>query len=335
MNVFLSTAILLAGLTQASSGTVAQRSDFQVSEPRAEWAITQSASNTPVVASTVAVSGDNLLGLPLSIAQEYTRDNVLVVPTPDLPPASVADLTQDLTVMCRIFGTSVRFTTSGKPPVRPARNDDVFYGIVLGPMTRSAQALYLDGYGALFFLHVDYPLVPTEPQEQAQAKTPESTDTVWTRTVQEMSGQAEDERQTARKIPTYDARRVAELRQALIKTLVHSANIRMRPRDVITVVVGDLDDNKRPNFRVWPALRYGLATTGSGAPTAAQSQPATRPATAPLLILWVTKTDVDAFAKKQLTLEQFTEKVQVLFTPTMSTAAATSTTPPTPVGRRP
>ncbi len=333
MNAFLSTAILLAGLAQASSDTVAQRSDFQVSEPRAGWAITPSASNAPVVASTVAMSGDNLIGLPLSIAQEYTRDNVLVVPTPDLPPGSVADLTQDLTVMCRIFGTSVPFTSSGKPPVRPAGND-VFYGIVIGPMTRGAQALYLDGYGALFFLHVDYPLVPTEPQEQAQAKTPESTDTVWTRTVQEMSGQAGDEPQTTRKTPMYDARRVEELRQALIKTLVHTANIRMRPQDRITVVAGDLDDNKKPNFRVWPALRYGLATTESSASGASQSQPTTRPSTTSLLILRVTKADVDAFARKQLTPDQFTEKVQVLFTPTISTAA-TSTTPPTPVGTRP
>ncbi len=333
MNAFLSTAILLAGLAQASGGTVAQRRDVQVSEPRAEWAITQSASNAPVVASTVAGSGDNVLGLPLAIAQEYTRDNVLVVPTPDLPPESVADLTQDLTVMCRIFGTSVPFTTSGKPPIRPAR-DDVFYGIVLGPMTKGAQALYLDSYGALFFLHVDYPLVPTEPQEQAQAKTPESTDTVWTRTVQEMSGQAGDEQQTARKAPTYDAGRVGELRQVLIKTLVHCANIRMRPQDMITLVVGHLDD-KRPNFRVWPALRSGLATTGSSAPTTAQSQPATRPATAPLLILRVTKADVDAFARKQLTLDQFTDKVQVLFSPAASNPAATPTTPPTPVRTRP
>ncbi len=332
MNAILSTAILLAGLTQASSGAATQRSDLQVSGPG--WASTQSASQAPVVASTVALSGDNLIGLPLSLSQEYTRDNVLVVPTPDLPPASVADLTQDLAVMCRIFGTSVPFTTSGKPAVRPARNDDVFYGIVIGPMTRGAQALYLDGYGALFFLHVDYPLVPTEPQEQTQAKTPESTDTVWTRTVQEMTGQAGDEQPTARNAPTYDARRVEELRQALLKTLVHGANIRMRPQDLVTLVVGDLDDNKRPNFRVWPALRYGLATTGASAPAAGQSQPLTRPPTAALLILRVTKADVDAFAKKQLTLDQFTEKVQILLSPAVSSTPTTSTTPPTPVGTR-
>ncbi len=331
MNAILSTAILLAGLTQASSGAATQRSDLQVSGPGTGWAITQSASQAPVVARTVAVSGDNLIGLPLSIAQEYTRDNVLVVPTPDLPPASVADLTQDLTVMCRIFGTSVPFATTGKPPIRPTR-DDVFYGIVIGPMTKSAQALYLHGYGALFLLHVDYPLVPTEPQEQAQAKTPESTDTVWARTVQEMSGQTGDEQQTARKTPTYDAGRVEELRQALIKTLVHGANIRMRPQDMITLVVGDLDDNKGPNFRVWPALRYGLATTGSGAPAATQSQPVTLPPTAALLILRVTKTDVDAFAKKQLPLDQFTEKVQILLSPAVSNTPASSSTPPTPVG---
>ena len=328
MNAFLSTAILLAGLTQASSSTATGSGHSQASSSGTGWAITQSASNAPVVTSTIAVSGDNLIGLPLSIAPDYTGANVLVVPTSDLPPASVADLTQDLTVMCRLFAKSVPFTTTGKAPIRPARNNDVFYGLVLGPMTRGAQALYLDGYGALFFLHVDYPLVPTEPQEPAQPKTAESTDTVWTRTVQELTGQPGDEQQTARNTPTYDARRVEELRQALIKTLVHCANIRLRPLDLVTLVVGDLDDNRRPNFKLWPALRSGLATTGSSAAApASPAQPATRPPTAALLILRVAKADVDAFAKTQLTLDQFTQKVQVLFSPSASSAPASSTSP--------
>jgi hypothetical protein len=327
MNAFLSTAILLAGLTQASSGPVIVSGNSQAYTPSTGWVSSPSASNAPVVASTVSVSGDNLIGTPLSVSQEYAHANVLVVPTPDLPPARVADLTQDLSVMCRIFGTSVPFTASGKPPVRPVR-DDVFYGIVLGPMTRGAQALYLDGYGALFFLNVDYPLAPTEAQEQAQTQTPEPADPVWARTVREMSGQAEEEPQTARNAPMYSAQRVEDLRQAIIKTLVHGSNIRMRPQDVITLVVGELD-NKRSNFRVLPTIRFDLATTGFVAATASRSQPATRSPAATLLILHVAKADVDAFAKNQLTLEQFTKKVQALFSSSVANARE-----PTPAGTR-
>jgi hypothetical protein len=52
------------------------------------------------------------------------------------------------------------------------------------------------------------------------------------------------------------------------------------------------------------------------------------------MILRVTKADVDAFAKSQMMLGEFTQKVQVLFSPSGAGTPATPATGPTPVGTR-
>jgi len=324
MSPLVSILIVVAGLTGASSdAAIRQQSSQPANAP---------VSTAPVVRSTVITSGD-IIGDPF--LPDQAQENVLVVPTPDLPAESLAELTEDLSIMCRIFDKSVWPARPGAG-VAPGYGGDLEqYMYAIKRPSRGAQGLYLDGYGALFFIPVDYPLAPTEKQDAAQAKPKESVDSVWSQTVREMSGQPGDEQQTARNAPTYDPQKVENLRKTLIKTLAHASNIRMRwPQEAITLVVGDLDDSKRPNYRVLPTTRYGLATTGSVAPAGGQSQPATRPPTAALLILRVTKADVDAFAKGQLTLAQFTEKVQVLLSPSISNAPATPATGPTPVGTR-
>ncbi len=196
MNTWISTFILLAGITQSSAGTYGLQTS-----------ISQNSADAPPVSSNQQIMTGVAVPAEAStfsgvVLPDQGYESVLVVPTPDLPPESLADLTDDLTVMCRIFDKSL-------PPARSGglsygggggyggtlgggggyggRSDVFRFG--LGPQSQRTQGLYLDGYGALFFLHVDYPLVPTEPAQAAQAKPKESRDTVWSQTVKEMSGQ--------------------------------------------------------------------------------------------------------------------------------------------------
>jgi hypothetical protein len=319
MSSLVSTVVLLAVLMGASSSTgVAQQSvrpaGVQV-------------STSPMAGSIAAASVDVIGDL---FVPGQPQENVLVVPTPELPAESLADLTEDLSIMCHIFdkclpatGNSVNLTYGDRA--------DPFHWVVAQP-GRGTQGLYLDGYGALFFIRVDYPLVPTGKQEAAQPKPKEPEDSVWSQTAREMSSQRADEPQTPRSAPVYDAQKVTDLKETLIKTLVHASNIRMRrPQDMITLVVGALEDVRGPisgrlrgTGTVRTEIRTGVVPGGVQAGTR-------DPATA-LMVLRVGKADVDAFAKGQLTLIQFTDEVQVLFSPGVSNAPAASATTPTTVG---
>jgi hypothetical protein len=295
MNLLLSTLVLLGGLTQSSGSTGTSLN------------ITQASSTPSVVTSTVTTNEDSLIGEPFLPAQ--AQETVLVVPTPDLPAESLADLTEDLTVMCRIFDKSLAPSRASTGFTYGNRGDVFSYSI--GQQTRSTQGLYLDGYGALFFVHVDYPLVPTEPQEQSQAKAKDSADAVWSATVKEMSGQPGEDQQAARSAQAYDPQKVENLKKAAINILAHASNIRMRrPQDVVTLVIGALDDSRGSSYR-----RY--STLGRNTPAAAprpKPQPTVRSPAAALLVMRVTKADVDALAQGQLTAAQFTEKVQTIST---------------------
>ncbi len=324
MSPLVSILIVVAGLTGASSDLAVRQ---QLAQPASV-----PVSTAPVVSSTVITSGD-IIGDPF--LPEQAQENVLVVPTPDLPAESLAELTEDLNIMCRIFDKSV---SPARPSagVAPGYGDDLEqYMYAIKRPSRGAQGLYLDGYGALFFIPVDYPLAPTEKQDAAQAKPKESVDSVWSQTVREMSGQRGDEQQTARNIPPYDPQKVENLRKTLIKTLAHASNIRMRrPQEAITLVVGAWDDTKAA-----ASGRYGSAGRNTSAispmrPRVTQPPSAIRNPTAALLILRVTKADVDAFAKRQMMLGEFTQKVQVLLSPSGPGAPSTPATTPTPVSSR-
>jgi len=321
MSPLVSILTMLAVLAGASSGVaVPPQPSASVNMP---ISVSPTADNT--VRTSVEVIGDPFL-------PDQVQENVLVVPTPDLPAANQAELAEDLSIMCRIFDKSVPATGNNVSFAYGDRADSLRW--VIAQQGRGTQGLYLDGYGALFFIRADYPLAPTEKQEVAQAKPKEPVDSVWNQTVREMSGQPGDESQSARNTPTYDAQKVENLKKTLIKTLAHTSNIRLRrPQDAITLIVGAVDDTRGSGYGRMGGIGAGRSAVKPGV-AAGPAQPGARnPATA-LMILRVTKADVDAFARNQLTLIQFTDKVQVLFSPSVSNPPATSTTGPTPVSTR-
>lgn len=314
MNTFLSAIVVLAGLTQTSYGTVSEPM-YETSPSQNGASIATPTSSAPTRRRVIATNAVDPFGEPYLPAQP--QQAVLVVPTPDLPAESVVELTEDMTVMCRIFDKALL------PSRINVGTSDAVRSRILSFLTnevdrQTAQGLYLDGYGALFFIDIDYPLAPPQEQGQADTEPQEPTDSVWAQTIAEMTGQQSDEGRIAQ---TYDPQRVETLKRTLTKTLAHAANIRLRgPQEFITLVVGALDDDH-------PALHtlYGTGTAGRGVSVTSSSRarrssgwrsPATsgtRSAPAALMVMRVTKAEVDAFAKGQLTLPQFTDKVQILW----------------------
>jgi len=339
MSRLASVLIVLAGLTGASDGVGVALQSYHDANVRTP--ISSAVDSTVSAVDSTVITSTEVIGDPF--LPEQAQENVLVVPTPDLPVENQAELTEDLSIMCRIFDKSVPAAGNNISFWYGDRADAFRY--VLAQQGRGTQGLYLDGYGALFFLRVDYPLAPTQMQEAAQAKPNEPVDSVWSQTVREMSGQSAEEPQANRNTPVYDAQKVENLKKTLVKTLAHASNIRLRrPHDAITLVVGALDEAKAPVYALDEAKApvYGRSRSTSttrpmvvrpGA-TVGGAQPGARHPAPALMILRVTKADVDAFARKQMMLGEFTQKVQILFSPSGSNVPATSGTGPTPVGTR-
>jgi hypothetical protein len=249
------------------------------------------------------------------------------VPSPDLAPDGLTAITEDMTVMCRILDKALG---SGTPSVRTfayAGRLDTLQRLLV-PQTQQTQALYLDGYGALFFIAVDFPLAPpAESKSSAEPQPQEAGDQVWSQTVKELRGQQDETGQAGQPEPVYDAQRVETLENTLIETLRHAANIRARrPQDYIVLAIGAPTNTGSHNVQ-WFMQKSGKAT----ASVWSQAQPRTgqaaelAPDPAATLILRVGKADVDAFAAGQLTYEQFKPKVEIFWssvTPEASSPAS-------------
>jgi hypothetical protein len=241
--------------------------------------------------------------------RELACAKVLVVPTPELTPENLAQITEDMTVMCRILDKTVAPT---QPPRYPVNVNGV--RPLFGIEESGSQGLYLAGYGALFFLEVDFPLrppsqpaEPTQPQEEGPAADP-----LWSQTVEELQGVSAQGPGPAAALPRYDAQKVENLKAALVKSLRHAANLRLASaQDSLTLVVGPRDNPLSAPGAGWYA-RTGNNGTVWRSETAAGGA---RAEAASMLILRVRKAEAEAFAKGQLTADQFAEKVQVLWAP--------------------
>ena len=143
--------------------------------------------------------------------------NMLVIPDTEIKAEEVAAVTQDMQVMSHIFDKIFQ----GPRLIEGMFRD---YGGFFSRGSRATLAIYLQGYGTLFLLEVDFPFSPP-PKSTTKEKQPEETDSVWQQAKQEIfyPSQFTKVRPSEDK---YDAEKVKELKSRLIKSLKHTANIR-------------------------------------------------------------------------------------------------------------
>ena len=240
---------------------------------------------------------------------------VLVIPAAQMKLEDLAAITTDMSIMSRIFDkklSQARLTTG---------RGGWFVGIdslSFGRDSRTTEAIYLEGYGALFLMKVNV-LLSAPPETQQEKETEEEdTDPLWTETIQEMYAPQEVNRRRRGDRPEeeYDAEKVAELKETLIKTLKHAANIRgLKPDEsVILTVIGsgvssNVDKivmNKNNQLLVHTKDRNivqilgspPLSDLGISSPT--------------VLTIRAKKADIDTFANGTLSFDQFTQKTLLL-----------------------
>ena len=241
-------------------------------------------------------------GLPW---QHSSGGAVLVIPAAQMKIENLAAITEDMTVMSRIFDTklSQAHLTTGRGSwvlgVDP---------LSFGRDSRTTEAIYLEGYGALFLMKVNV-LLSAPPETQQEKKTEEEdTDPLWTQMRQEMyAPQDTRRRRTDRPEEKYDAEKVEDLKETLIKTLKHAANIRaLKPDEsVILTVIGKAGQSATSAIeRLYEEGHSRHIITTTRAKTGFSS-----PA---VLTIRTKKSDIDAFANGTLSFDQFTQKILLL-----------------------
>ena len=160
---------------------------------------------------------------------------VLVVPAAEVKAEDLAEIMEDMQVMSHILDERFKETR---------RVQGVFtdFGDFFGRDNRATEATYLQGYGVLFSMEVNFAFsTPPEPQGIEAEQTAENVDSTWQRARQQMFSPGDSRRSRGPGSAEEDnSQMVEELKRDLITTLKHAANIRGVQEDewIILTVIG-------------------------------------------------------------------------------------------------
>ncbi|MFZ2148092.1 MAG: hypothetical protein WAV28_12805 [Sedimentisphaerales bacterium] len=317
--------LLLAGSTTAQTAPAPAPT-----APAAAPATPPEAPVAPVIPSPPAVSTvDDALSrlraftlLNIATTEQYGGGNVLVIPTAEIMPQDMVTMMEDMNVMCRIFDKKLA-ESHLIPEMSLGSRGRLTMALSQG--SRSIEAMYVQGYGALFLTKVDFPLSPP-PKAQEEKETKEEdvdVDPVWEQMKQEIyapeevgRGRSTGERQEEK----YDAGKVEGLKETLIKSLKHAANIRnLKPDEsVILTVTGK--GSQSAGVTIQPIGRPGqiLVQDMYKRTTSIVKEPSLSDigfSSPTVLVIRAKKSDIDAFAKEQLSFDQFSQKTQLISYP--------------------
>jgi len=245
---------------------------------------------------------------PFDQAERASAEQALLVLTSQIKAEDLANVTADLNIMSRILDNKLgRAHPAIYSPYERSLTelDTLLRGSVRAGATQT-QAMYVQGYAAIFFIDVDFPLSP--PQAQAE-KVKEGADQVWEQTKWEITASNKDlpleyMHQQDAAARQYDKDVVEQLKTNLVKTLKHAANIRnLKPDEwVILVVVGT-----RPGIVVAEQgdEQHRFQYILSGASRKGETSP-------PILTIRAKKADIDAYAAAKTDYDQFRQRTQIL-----------------------
>jgi hypothetical protein len=274
----------------------------------------------------------------VDVLSKYTRAlgtrpqsrRVLIIPAAQSTADQFLVITEDMSIMSQILdeklGQSPRaFAYTLALPSYPGY--PIFHG------SGVTESVYLDGYGALFLMRVDFPLSPPA-QEPEDEKPEEGVDPVWQQAKRKIFEPEEGgkfrRRGPARKTrpeKKYEAEKVEELKRKLTNGLKHAANIRsLQPNDlvILSVTGSGQPGNVAAQARVLTSPGGQIIVTsksGDRVETRVYSDPeeahaaasASRIATySPTVMTFrVRKVDVDAFSEGEMDFDTFHRKVQI------------------------
>jgi len=192
-----------------------------------------------------------------------SEQRVLVIPTAEPNVEIVAEVSEDLHVMLEILKEQF---AEGPGMIQGVFTD---FGDFFGQGCRQPQAMYIQGYGALFVLETRVPIAPPKaerPVGPAGGTEPNQppADPVWQRVKQRYSpsyaGASEQDQADGAAIT------IDDIKEDIIKTLKHASNIRHIEGGetiVVTVVCSGQDAGLQFRYGFSQPVVPGRETTGS------------------------------------------------------------------------
>jgi hypothetical protein len=287
-----------------------------------------------VAAANVRLQLDRLLAEQDRLSSRSgSTGTVLVIPTGQIGTEEIITINEDMSVMSRIFQKNLDQAriSIARSSIFASRHNVL---AMLGGGRGQIQSMYLQDYGALFLMKVDFPLSPSSEAQQEEEQTQEEPegDPVWQEMRQEMyePHKVDRRRKTDQQGEKFNAEKVEDLKTTLIKVLKHAANIRsLKPDEsVILMITGSsetggtiiasarrlpgenqvLVQQKSADGKMVNRIVQGseLDSIGSATPS--------------ILVIRAKRSDIDDFAKGDLDLDQFRKRVQLLTYPLLSGA---------------
>ena len=240
-------------------------------------------------------------------------------------PRSVDTLQEDLNVMSLLLQKKIEHAFGENSPT---------YRMGIPLLLRAGQhdleSLFLDGFGAVFTMNVNFPLVPPPASKAKESDNTTGSDE-WDKARKELYGARETEEPMnpygTSALP-YDAEQVGALKRALLDSLKNAANIRGLKSDewVVVTVLGTEGVEAGPGARNYGGGGGGIGgTAGRPGGRASASEPAPQGAgtswsiraggyptgRATVLTVRVRKSDAESFAKGKMTFDQFEQKATI------------------------
>jgi hypothetical protein len=232
----------------------------------------------------------------------------LIVRNSDMKPEVQANLEEDLMVMTRLLQKAMG-DLAARPLARreTAMGIDVFVSAAPGP----DRSYYLEGYGAVFVLEAGFPmLVPAPARAEARGPSTATAASPWEEARREVYGGPSQGPAAVRETSTGI---VDRLKGMLLDVLKNASNIRdLKPEESVTVcVLGGVSGGPAP---AWGSVGGGStaysmswSTTGSFAGVNDRNSAPRRTA----MTLRIKKSDADAFAKGEITGEEFRNRARI------------------------
>jgi hypothetical protein len=241
------------------------------------------------------------------VTRPAANSRALIVRTSDSDPKSQVALEEDLGVMSHLLNKALEDLPGGPGHGNKVLGIDVFFT----PGSEPLRTLYLDNYGALFFLNVNFPLLA--PTEKRAAEEKPAGGTAWEEAWQELYGQrsagamgepAED----------YNPEKVEKLKDTLFEALKNATNIRgLKPDEFVTIWVcgGSRAGNGR--FKAVKGKEGAAVITADHLISTAKRT---------ILTIRARKTDIDQYAKGKIGADDFRKRVlQTAYTGDAAVAA--------------
>ena len=166
--------LLTSSCTLAQDNSQAKHNDALAAAEAGAQAATGEAQQQAQEAIKQANALSYNLSLPTSAPSQLlglsqqTAQSILVIPLDEIKAEDLAAITEDIGIMCRVLDKKLE---------QEARITTRRTLLPFGDNTET-EGIYLEGYGALFLLNVNFPLVPP-PETKKEEQPKEEGDAFW------------------------------------------------------------------------------------------------------------------------------------------------------------